>query len=82
MDPQLSQLKLRFRAISGLTEQHLSAHPPGKCRAGEILEHLYLTYTGTTKGFQRVLEEQTESDTTTLEAGRRCADWLGFAYLP
>jgi uncharacterized protein DUF1569 len=30
-------------------------HPPGKWCAAEVLEHLYLTYTGTIKGFERVL---------------------------
>jgi Protein of unknown function (DUF1569) len=29
-------------------------HPPGKWSASEVLEHLYLTYTGTIKGFERV----------------------------
>jgi hypothetical protein len=31
--------------------------PPGKWSVNEILEHLYLTYTATTKGFQRCLEK-------------------------
>ena len=34
----------------------MSAHAPGKWCASEILEHLYLTYTGTIKGFQRLAE--------------------------
>lgn len=36
--------------------EQLSWHPPGKWSVAEILEHLYLTYTGTSKGFSRVLE--------------------------
>ena len=41
-------------AIAGLTAEQLSWHPPGKWCAAEVLEHLYLSYTGTTKGFERV----------------------------
>ena len=39
-----------------MSAEELSAHAPGKWCASEILEHLYLTYTGTIKGFQRVVE--------------------------
>src|SRR6266567_3102611 len=37
-----------------MSAAQLSSHPPGKWCAAEVLEHLYLTYTGTVKGFQRV----------------------------
>jgi hypothetical protein len=44
-------------AISGLTPEKLSDHPiAGKWSAGEILEHLYLTYTGTIRGFEMRLD--------------------------
>jgi hypothetical protein len=39
-----------------MTAAELLRHPEGKWSVAEILEHLYLTYTGTTKGFQRCLE--------------------------
>lgn len=43
-------------AIAGLSSGQLSARPFNKWSIGEILEHLYLTYTGTTKGLSRILE--------------------------
>jgi hypothetical protein len=47
-------------AIAGLSADHLldnqwNWHPPGKWCAAEVLEHLYLTYTGTIKGFERLM---------------------------
>jgi len=54
MSPELERLKNEVAAAAtGLTEEQLSWHPPGKWCAAEVLEHLYLTYTGTIKGFQR-----------------------------
>jgi hypothetical protein len=42
-------------AIEGLSTDQLSWHPPGKWCATEVLEHLYLTYSGTIKGCERVI---------------------------
>ena len=57
MDPHLERLQSEIAAaISGLSLEQLSWHSPGKWSVGEILEHLYLTYTGTIKGFDRVAE--------------------------
>ena len=42
-------------AVKGLSSEQLSWHLPGKWSASEVLEHLYLTYTGTIKGFERVI---------------------------
>lgn len=57
MDRYLEQLQQQIAtAISGLSADQLRRHEPGKWCMGEILEHLYLTYTGTLKGFQRVCE--------------------------
>jgi DinB superfamily len=56
VDPHLQRLQDEIRSITEvLSTEELTWHPPGKWSAGEILEHLYLTYTGTTKGFSRVL---------------------------
>lgn len=41
--------------MAGLTPEQLSRRPEGKWSVGEILEHLYLTYTGTIKGFERLM---------------------------
>ena len=55
MIPHLRRLQDEIAAvIDGLSAEQLSRHPPGKWCAAEILEHLYLTYTGTVKGFERV----------------------------
>jgi DinB family protein len=45
-----------LEATNGLTPEKLTERPvAGKWSAGEILEHLYLTYTGTTRGFEKCL---------------------------
>jgi hypothetical protein len=43
-------------ATQGLSAEELARHPEGKWCTAEILEHLYLTYTGTIKGFERCLQ--------------------------
>jgi len=51
MDPHLQRLQKEIAAaVEGLSPEQLSQHSPGKWCAGEVLEHLYLTYTGTVKG--------------------------------
>src|SRR5258708_35446286 len=40
-----------------MSSEQLRWHPSGKWCAVELLEHLYLTYTGTIKGFERVVRE-------------------------
>jgi hypothetical protein len=55
LDPHLTRLQQEIASvIAGLTREQLSWHPPGKWCAAEVLEHLYLSYTGTVKGFERV----------------------------
>ena len=56
MDIALEKLKQAIEdAIEGLSGEDLTWHPPGKWCAAEVLEHLYLTYTGTVKGLERVV---------------------------
>ena len=56
MDPHLQRLQDEVStSIQGLSAKELSWHRPDKWCIAEILEHLYLTYTGTTKGFSRLL---------------------------
>jgi hypothetical protein len=38
-----------------MSSEQLSWHLAGKWSAAEVLEHLYLTYTGTTRGLEKVL---------------------------
>jgi Protein of unknown function (DUF1569) len=56
MDSRLEKLRNALSvATAGMDRDALTWHPPGKWCAAEILEHLYLTYTGTIKGFERVI---------------------------
>jgi hypothetical protein len=57
MDPHLERLQRELSSVlEGLSAEQLNWRPVDKWCAAEILEHLYLTYTGTMKGFTRVLE--------------------------
>lgn len=58
MDVRLEKLKENLEsATQGMSSEQLSWHLPGKWCAAEVLEHLYLTYTGTILGFERVLKK-------------------------
>lgn len=57
MDPHLDQLQQEIASVvAGLSPEQMNWHPSGKWCAAEVLEHLYLTYTGTVKGFERVMQ--------------------------
>src|SRR5262245_35797368 len=56
MDVRLDTLKQSLEsAVEGMSSEQLRWHLPGKWCAAEVLEHLYLTYTGTTKGMENVI---------------------------
>jgi hypothetical protein len=58
MDPRLEKLKEKLEsAVQGMSSEQLSWHLPGKWCAAEVLEHLYLTYTATIEGFERVMRK-------------------------
>ena len=58
MDSRLEKLKEDLAtAVEGMSSEQLSWHIPGKWCATEVLEHLYLTYTGTITGLERVLRK-------------------------
>ncbi len=58
MDFRLEKLKENLEsAVKGMSSEQLSWHLPGKWCAAEVLEHLYLTYTGTITGFERVMRK-------------------------
>lgn len=58
MHPSLAQLKADIEtAVESLSAEQRRHHLPGKWCAAEVLEHLYLTYTGTVKGLERALSE-------------------------
>src|SRR5258706_9328657 len=57
MDSCLEQLKKALEsAVEGMSSEQLRWHPADKWCAAEVLEHLYLTYTGTIRGFEKVIE--------------------------
>jgi DinB superfamily len=56
MDSRLDELRRSLEsAVEGMSNEQWTCHPPGKWCAAQVLEHLYLTYTGTIKGFERVI---------------------------
>src|SRR5712671_2984593 len=56
MDFRLEKLKENLEsAVEGMSSEQLSWHLPGKWCAAEVLEHLYLSYTGTINGFESVI---------------------------
>lgn len=60
MDSRLDTLKRSLEsAVEGMSSEQLSWHLPGKWCAAEVLEHLFLTYTGTTKGLEKVITRGT-----------------------
>jgi hypothetical protein len=84
VDPHLKRLQDEVAlVVAGLSAEELSWHPPGKWCAGEVLEHLYLSYTGTMKGFERVAAAGKALATRATWRQRR-AQWvvLGLGYFP
>jgi hypothetical protein len=70
-------------AVAALSTRQLQLHPPGKWCASEVLEHLYLTYTGTVKGFERVAQAGTSLATNqTWKQRGRTLIVVGFAHMP
>jgi hypothetical protein len=57
MDSYLQELKNSLElATEGMSSEQLTWHPANKWCAAEVLEHLYLSYTGTIKGFEKVMQ--------------------------
>jgi len=70
-------------AIEGLPAEAYSFHPDGKWTTAEILEHLYLTYTATTKGMERCIATgKPLARPVTLPDRVRCFVVLTCKYLP
>ncbi len=57
MSPELEQIRREVeRLTQGWSDSDWHSSPPGKWTCGQILEHLRLTFTGTTKGLVRVMD--------------------------
>jgi len=84
MDSRLERLQAAIAsATRDMTPAELECRQAGKWSVAEILEHLYLTYTGTIKGFQRCLEAGKPLATApTLAQRARIGVVLGLRHLP
>jgi DinB superfamily len=84
VDPHLKRLQDELSAsIQGLSTKELSWHHPDKWCIAEIIEHLYLTYTGTTKGLSRVLaSDKAQEHVPTLGQRLRAFVVTGVRYFP
>ncbi len=70
-------------AVADLSGSQLAWHTPGKWCTAEILEHLYLTYTGTSKGFARVIEAgKPLAESAHVEASVEAMIVVGLRYMP
>src|SRR3982074_3313181 len=60
MDSYLERLRQELEdAIAGASPSALAQAPVGKWNAAQILEHLFLTYKNTNRGFAKCLEQST-----------------------
>ena len=84
MDPRLVQLTKDLEsAVECMSSEQLRWHLPGKWCAAEVMEHLYLTYTGTIKGFERVLTSGKPLSTRASMAHRlRTFVVVGLGHMP
>jgi Protein of unknown function (DUF1569) len=84
MDAYLQRLQAAITSATlGMSIEDLRRHPEGKWSTAEVLEHLYLTYTGTVKGFERCLHEgKPLARTPTLKDRMRTFVVTGLGHLP
>jgi hypothetical protein len=84
MDSHLKKLQQALsEATAGMSAEERSWHPLGKWCADEVLEHLYLTYTGTIRGFTRALEAgKPPAGRATLRQRARILLVVGLGYMP
>jgi uncharacterized protein DUF1569 len=84
MDAYLQRLQEGIQsATQGMSGEDLLRHPEGKWCAAEILEHLYLTYTGTTKAFERCLQAgQPQVSARVLRDRMRTIVVVGLGHMP
>ncbi len=84
MDSRLEKLQQALsESLNGVSSEEISWHPPGKWCAAEVLEHLYLSYIGTVKGFERVAEAGKSLATAPTWAQHvQTLIVVGFGYMP
>lgn len=84
MHATLAQLKADLESsVDGMSAEQLRRHLPDKWCAAEVLEHLYLTYTGTIRGLERALADDRPL-ATRASLKHRLATFVvvGCGYLP
>jgi hypothetical protein len=85
LDPRLERLRQEIAAaVEGLSAEGLGWSPPGKWCAAEVLEHLYLSYTGTIRGCQRVADGELPTPAARSKFGHRWRAMVvvEFGYFP
>jgi len=84
MDAYLQRLQEAIAsATRDISAEDLQRHPEGKWSTAEVLEHLYLTYTGTTKAFERCLQAgEPQARTPMLMDRMRAFVVTGLGHLP
>jgi hypothetical protein len=84
MDSYLERLRQAIAgATSEMSSEQLTRKTNGKWSAAEVLEHLYLTYTGTQKAFERCLKAgKPLAGTPTFKQRFSTAAVTEFGYLP
>ncbi len=84
MSLQLKRLRQEIQAtIANLSEDQWKHRPQGKWSQADVLEHLYLTYTGTLKGFSRMMEAgQPQVSRPTWKQRVARIGVVGLGYLP
>jgi hypothetical protein len=84
LDRRLENLRdALLSAIEDMSDEQMSWHPADKWCSAEVLEHLYLTYTGTIKGFEKVMQGgKPLASPSSMKHRMRRLVVLGFNYLP
>src|ERR1700691_1160930 len=84
MDSRLEELKYAVESsLDGVSAEEMSWPPPEKWCAAEVLEHLYLTYTGTIQGFERMRDSGKALLTRpSLQQRTRILMVVGLSYMP
>jgi hypothetical protein len=84
MDSCLQQLREGVAtATRGMTVADLTRRPADKWSAAEVLEHLYLTYTGTAKSLEKCLQAgRPLAGRPTLQQRLITATVVGIGYMP
>jgi Protein of unknown function (DUF1569) len=84
MDSGLQALQNAIAAaIHGMSHEQLTSHPDGKWSTAEVLEHLYLTYRGSVKGFEKCLKEgKTIARNPQFMDRIRASVVVGLGYMP